>query len=281
MTTEIKDQVREFYDQVGWQEISDGLYQNARYEDLRPVSQEYIHRCHMRVLRHLPPAGKFLLDAGSGPIQYPEYLEYSRGYERRVCADISAVALNEARSRIGDHGLFVVADLANLPFKEGAFDGVVTLHAIHHLPENEHVQAFDGLYRTMSPGANAVVVNGWDESTFSRLTDPLIAVARRFRGKPTNKKKKAGKKAAGGKQKGTYVQKHDADWFKKEIGSRYDLKIYVWRSINVRFMRNFISGRLGGRTLLKFVYWLEERFPHFMGERGAYPMIVINRPADD
>jgi hypothetical protein len=67
--TEIKRQVREFYDQVGWQEASDGFYQNASYEDLRPVAQEYIHNCHLRVLRHLNPTGRFLLDAGSGPIQ--------------------------------------------------------------------------------------------------------------------------------------------------------------------------------------------------------------------
>ena len=39
MTTEIeiKQQVKDFYDQVGWQEVSEGVYQNARYEDLRPV----------------------------------------------------------------------------------------------------------------------------------------------------------------------------------------------------------------------------------------------------
>ena len=34
---EIKRQVRDFYDSVGWKEIAEGLYQNARYEDLRPV----------------------------------------------------------------------------------------------------------------------------------------------------------------------------------------------------------------------------------------------------
>jgi ubiquinone/menaquinone biosynthesis C-methylase UbiE len=277
MTTEIKDQVREFYDQVGWQEISDGLYQNARYEDLRPVSQEYIHRCHLRVSRHISPTGRYLLDAGSGPIQYPEYLEYSKGYDRRVCMDISAVALNEARERIGDHGLFVVADIANLPFKEGAFDGVVTLHTIHHLPESEHKRAFDGIHRTMVSGSSAVIVNGWDESTFSQLTDPLIALARRMRGQSLNKKKSA-IKTSQGKQKGTYVQKHNSDWFKREIGSGYQMKIYVWRSLNVRFMRNFIKNRLGGRTILRFVYWFEERFPHFAGEHGAYPLIVVQKP---
>src|SRR4030043_759918 len=112
--TEIKRQVRELYDQVGWQQASDGFYQNATYEDLRAVTHDYIHKCHLRVLRHLNPSGRFLLDAGSGPIQFPEYLEYSKGYQYRICADISWVALQEARKRIGLHGCYVVSDIANL-----------------------------------------------------------------------------------------------------------------------------------------------------------------------
>ena len=121
-----KQQVREFYDQIGWSQVGDGLYQNARYEDLRPVSRDYIHNCHLRVNRHLAPTGDFLLDAGSGPVQWPEYLGYSEGYRFRVCADISITALKEARKRLGDKGLVVVADIANLPFKPETFDGVVT-----------------------------------------------------------------------------------------------------------------------------------------------------------
>ena len=68
----VKQQEREFYDSIGWQQIGDGVYQNARYEDLRPVVREYVHRCHMRVNQHLPSQGTYLLDGGSGPIQYPE-----------------------------------------------------------------------------------------------------------------------------------------------------------------------------------------------------------------
>ena len=78
-----KQQVREFYDQIGWSQVGDGLYQNARYEDLRPVSREYIEKCHMRVKRHLAPHGDLLLDAGSGPVQWPAYLKYSEGYRYR------------------------------------------------------------------------------------------------------------------------------------------------------------------------------------------------------
>ena len=131
---EIKEQVRQFYDQVGWKTVSDGVYQNARYEDLREVSRNYIHKCHLRVNRHLKPSGRYLLDAGSGPVQYPEYLTYSKNYEKRVCVDISILALKEARKRIGDKGLYVVADVAHMPFKDEVFDGAVSLHTFHHLP---------------------------------------------------------------------------------------------------------------------------------------------------
>src|SRR5512140_3054085 len=99
-----KQQVREFYDRIGWSQAGDGLYQNARYEDLRLVSREYIHCCHMRVSRHLATSGRFLLDAGSGPVQWPDYLEYSKGYDYRVCADISISALKEARGRLKELG---------------------------------------------------------------------------------------------------------------------------------------------------------------------------------
>ena len=81
------NEVRRFYDSIGWQEESEGFYQNARYEDLRPVSAEYIDRCHLRVNRFIRKEGRFMLDAGSGPVQYPQYLTYSEGYDYRVCAD--------------------------------------------------------------------------------------------------------------------------------------------------------------------------------------------------
>ena len=102
MAENTKQQVREFYDQIGWSQVGEGLYQNARYEDLRPVTRDYIHCCHLRVNRYIAPHGDLLLDAGSGPVQWPEYLTYSEGYRFRVCLDISIIALKEARMRLGN-----------------------------------------------------------------------------------------------------------------------------------------------------------------------------------
>lgn len=285
---EIKQRVREFYDSVGWREIGEGVYQNARYEDLRPVVREYIHRCHMRVGRHLPSKGQLLLDGGSGPIQYPEYLEYSRGFDYRVCLDISIRALVEARSKIGDHGLFVVGDISHLPFKEGAFEGVVSLHTVHHLPPEDHRAGFQEFYRVLAPGGRAVVVHSWkSHSLFRRLTDwpvklafKLIGLYRRVRGLEASPRRLPGMDETAEAhslldEPGSFTFSHDYRWVKNKLSQLPDLEIRVWRSVSTNFMRAFIHRRLFGRSLLRLVYWCEERAPHFFGRFGQYPMILF------
>ncbi|GAB4525704.1 MAG: hypothetical protein Fur0018_10510 [Anaerolineales bacterium] len=283
-----KSQVRAFYDQVGWKEVSEGVYQNAKYEDLRPVSREYIERCHLRVKRHLPPHGKYLLDAGSGPIQYPAYLTYSEGYRYRVCADISIVALQEARKRIGEHGLFVVADVANLPFKADAFEGVVSLHTIHHLSREEHPRAYGELYRVLKPGGSAVAVNGWGWARLSHglnlpirvqktLRRGLRALARRLKGRTSHQGK--GRAVAQAELKVAYADKYDYRWLLQHVGGLFPLEIRVWRSVNTSALRFYAHVWLGGRWLLRALFWLEERFPHFFGKHGAYPLVIFKKEA--
>lgn len=284
---EIKQQVREFYNQVGWQAAGPGLYQNARYEDLRPVSREYIHRCHLRVNRHLALVGEYLLDAGSGPVQYPEYLTYSQGYRYRVCADISIVALQEARARLGQHGLFVVADVANLPFKTESFDGLVSLHTFHHLPLGEQKKAYREIIRLLVPGRSAVVVNGWTDSVLMRRTRWLVRamervgrIAARLRRRPPVSTAAQGQAEAAPKKDaptGTFVEKLDAAWLRREIKGA-ELEIRVWRAVNVNFLRAVIHTALAGKAWLRLLYWLEERFPHYFGEQGQYPLIILRKP---
>jgi SAM-dependent methyltransferase len=281
---DVKQHVREFYNQVGWQEVSEGVYQNARYEDLRPVAREYIERCHQRVARQIKPEGQYLLDAGSGPIQYPAYLEYSQGYRYRVCADLSSVALQEARKRIGGSGLFVVADIANLPFAQGVFEGVVSLHTIHHLPADEHGRAYLELYRVLAPASTAVVVNGWDCPPLAALADGLIGLVRRLKGGKLQVESSAQNlqpATYNSKPNGTYVRKHNAAWLKREVSSQLPpgsrVEIGVWRSVNVHFLRTFVHDKLAGRLWLRLLFWLEERFPRFCGENGQYPLIAIRK----
>jgi SAM-dependent methyltransferase len=286
---DIKKQVRRFYDQVGWQTDDEGTYQNARYEDLRPVSQEYIHRCHMRVARYLKPSGRFLLDAGSGPVQYSEYLIYAQGYTFRVCADLSIVALQEARKRLGERSLYVVADVAHLPFKPDVFAGVMSLHTLHHLPAGEQALAYKDLYRVLAQGSNAVIVNGWTESRWmdglswlvrgvdrlGRLKGHFFSAKTDARPEPVERK---GKNRTKPKPTGTFVQKLDAAWLDQTLRGRILYEVRCWRSVSVSFLRAVIQPGLGGRLWLRILYGLEEWFPHWFGVNGQYPLVILKKP---
>jgi ubiquinone/menaquinone biosynthesis C-methylase UbiE len=288
---EIKAQVRQFYDDIGWKQIGEGLYQNARFEDLRPVARQYIHKCHLRVADHLLPQGRFLLDAGSGPIQYPEYLEYSRGYQRRVCLDISHRALVEARDRIQEHGLFVVGDVAHLPFADGSFDSMVSMHTIHHLPPADHPAAFKELYRTLRPGGKAVVVNSWGEySALMRWTWPLVKLSngliklyRKWKNRGEAWQLPAMDQDSDEAQRlvrsgGSYVHHHRYVELKAMLADFPASEIRVWRTLSTVAMRALIHRRLFGLYLLKILFWLEQRAPRLMGRLGQYAMILFEKP---
>jgi SAM-dependent methyltransferase len=279
---DVTRQVQEFYDRVGWRVEKDGSYQNARYEDLRPVAAEYIHRCHLRVNRFLKRKGRFLLDAGSGPIQYPEYLTYSQGYKFRVCLDISHVALKEARKRIGSIGLFVVADVSDLPFKADAFDGIVSLHTLHHLPLEDQLRAYLDMHRVLVPGSSMVVVNGWTDSPLMRRVSWLIGLAERVKNRLDNPRKELvleekPDETRPPEPKGTFVAKQNAAWLHKALNGKMNYEIRSWRSVSVRFLRALVHGKLAGKLWLRLLFLLEDRFPHWFGEKGQYPLVVVNK----
>jgi SAM-dependent methyltransferase len=275
MTENTVQQVREFYDQIGWSQVGDGLYQNARYEDLRPVAQKYIHKCHLRVNRHLDPQGRFFLDAGSGPVQWKEYLTYSEHYAYRVCGDLSITALREARQRLSDKGLYVVMDIARLPFKADAFDGLVSMHTIHHLPAQDHKKAYAGLVRVLKPGRRAVVVNGWSNPPLMRAADRLANLFKRPARNDSSKSAPAQAKVE--EPTGTFVHKSNAGWLREQLKDVTPIEIFCWRSVSTKFTRTYIREKAGGRLILRLIYWLEEMFPRFFGENGQYPIVVVKK----
>ncbi|MDF1499267.1 MAG: class I SAM-dependent methyltransferase [Anaerolineales bacterium] len=289
--SEIKREVQEFYDQYGWKQIGEGLYQNSRYEDLRPVSEEYVQRCRERVKRYLPERGRLILDGGSGPIQYGEYEEYSRGFAHRVCLDISRLALMEARKRIGDHGLFVVGDLANLPFKPEAFDAAVSMHVIYHLPMEDQESAFREFFRVLSPGGEAVVIYSWGEHSklmcLARLPIKMGGwLLRQYSQLRFGKDRplKMGDKEIDNETRelltrpGLYSFKHDYNWLQERVGDLPRFEVRAWRTVSSAFLRALVHRQFFGRYWLRLLYRLEERFPRFLGRWGQYPMVLFEKP---
>ncbi|MGD9591747.1 MAG: class I SAM-dependent methyltransferase [Candidatus Berkiella sp.] len=263
-----KSQVKKFYDEFGWQE-NNGVFQDAKdSEDLRAVSQEYIQRCHLRLNQFLPPQGQYLLDVASGPVQYPAYLNYSKNFDYRICADISILALKEAQKKLGDKGIYLLCDVTNLPIHSDMIDATISLHTLYHVPANEQSKAFQEIHRVLKPGGSSVIVYSWGSKSLLMnilmLPQKLLSLAKR-------------KLLKAPKGQTLYFHAHTYDWFCENIAKKYHTQLYSWRSVNVPFLKWFIHPLLGGRFILKFFYWLEDKAPRLMGKVGAYPLFVSKK----
>jgi SAM-dependent methyltransferase len=75
-------------------------------------------------------------------------------------ADLSAGMVEEALPRVRalDHGWTIggeVADIAALPFSDGAFDAVIAMHMLYHVPDQQ--KAIAEALRVLKPGGRLVV----------------------------------------------------------------------------------------------------------------------------
>ncbi|MFP5264728.1 MAG: class I SAM-dependent methyltransferase [Blastocatellia bacterium] len=269
-----KQNVQSFYDEVGWRKRGGGDFIDAqRYEDLRPVSKEYVEGCRMRVNNYLKPRGRFILDVASGPIQFPEYLSYSSNFDTRICVDLSVAALREAQRKLGDKGVYLLADITNLPIKDDAVDAAISLHTIYHVPKDEQSKAFHEIHRVLAPGSSAVVVYSWGPR--SPLMNMLLFPIPIIRATRAAAKRLANLKGKDFKPK-LYAHMHDYRWFAEQKWG-FDFDIVAWRSLSHHFSKVYVHRWLFGRQILKLFFWLEKSFPNAIGRIGQYPLLVLKK----
>jgi SAM-dependent methyltransferase len=257
----IEDEVRNFYEHEGWQHEGadrEDVYADARlWEDLRPCAEGYVSACRRKVLEFLPRGGERILDAGSGPIQYPEYLEYSAGFATRVCVDLSQRALDEARNKLGDRGDYVRASLLELPFPAGHFDAAVSLHTIYHIDRDRQETAVRELIRVVKPGASAVVVYA--------NPDRLAARVKRFAGRSRD--------PGSGP---IYFFAHPLSWWKR-FSDEAAVEIAPWRTLNANESRRLIPDNRLGAGIFRAVLAFEGTVPSLATWAGCYPVIILTR----
>ena len=120
--------VHKFYNSIGWKK-KNKYFKDARIsEDLRFHSREYVSKCRKRILRYIPDKGVNMLDFASGPIQYTEYLTYSKNFNYRHCVDFSKDAIEFAKLKLGHNGRFYCKDFFDVNFKENYFLSLLIDH---------------------------------------------------------------------------------------------------------------------------------------------------------
>jgi SAM-dependent methyltransferase len=280
-----KQNLRSFYDELGWLKDSDGEFKDASlHEDLRAVAADYIRKCHQRVNRFLAPKGRYLLDVASGPVQYSQYIEYSRGYQRRICVDISFRALAEARKKLAGRGLYILGDITNLPLIDCCMDGFVSLHTIYHVPADEQRAAFLELYRVLRSGRSGVVVYQQRNGPLNRLLMGPVRLLRNLKhavmqsgtGATAKVNQSRIPSSSLSRPAAPYCHFHPRSWFTSQ-GFGFRIEFRVWRTLGVPAIRLWIQPRLCGRLLLRILHFLEEMLPFAFGRIGEYWLLVIRR----
>lgn len=281
-----KRDVENFYDNVGWKLFDDEHFVDAeKFEDLRPVAFEYFTECNNRVKKYIQQKGKFILDAGSGPIQYDGYLVYSEDYDYRICVDLSFESLKEAKKKLGSKGIYILGDITNLPLKDNVLDSAIALNAIYHIPMDEQSKALNEINRALKPGKTAAIVYTWGDkySLFMNLALIYIKIWMAFQKigrilkKILIKIKLISEKSREGEDPVLYFHAFPYGYF-KNTNWNFKLDIFVWRSISVPFSKIYIHPWLCGKRLLKCIYNWEDKHPKTAGKYGQYPLFVMTKP---
>jgi ubiquinone/menaquinone biosynthesis C-methylase UbiE len=288
-----KQIVKDFYETYGWRRDHANTYNDsALFVDNREVLQAYARRTHERVKALLKAEGHFFLDAGCGAIPHVGYLEYSAGFHRRVCVDVSHAALVEARAKLGVRGLYVQADLTNLPLKSGVCSVVFSAHVLYHIPPDEQELAVRELYRMLEPDGTCVIiyassqsplahaVAGWSRFTPRRMLRKVARVVSRHLGLPQLASSSRSKGMSGTTEPSRpplFFHAHELDWFKQVAPPEWDVDIRSLALADYEFTRAVVPNNLIGRLMLAAISVAERLFPHITAKLGGYPMIVIRR----
>lgn len=263
-------QTRSFYEKEGWKRADDGAFGDTRaFVDTRDVPLAFSRKCIRRLGTHFQRGGQYLLDAGSGPIAHEEYLEWGAHFERRVCIDLSAGALQVARSKLGERGVYLQADLTSLPIQTGSVDAVTCNHVIYQIPADQQAGVFRELWRVLKPGGVAVIVYWWRDTP---LQWRLERLARMFVGR--NEPDQGDNPSAVVSTPSHFPQ--SLEWFEaQDWPFRYEIEPF--RVIGNPFMRSYVSDGWAGKLFLEGVYALQQIAPSYCGRYGQMPAIVLQK----
>ncbi len=259
-----EERVSKFYNTKGW-EVDGGITEDAkRFEDLRECADEYVRKCRLRVLPHIPNEGVNILDMASGPIQYEEYLEFSKHFEKRYCVDLSSDALEQAKKKIGDHGVFLHGSFFDISIEENFFDCSLSIHTIYHMDKDKQEEAVRKLIYITKPGKPIIIV----------YSNPYTLVGIPYR--VLRKFKHALKKLLKTESESPvlYFHPHPINWWNRFTDTA-SLKILPWRSFSSDIQKSLIPDNSFGKNIFRKLFKLENKFPNFFVKHFQYPMIIL------
>jgi len=163
-----------------------------------------------------------------GPVQHPEYLEYSRNFEKRYCVDLSKQAFAEAKRRLGDQDIYLHGSVFDLELDDDFFDCSISLHTIYHSATDAQEEAVRKLVKVARQGMPIIIVYSNRRAFFSR--------ARILLGKIKQQIQRVGGKSSEHIQQGLYFFAHPLSWGRR-FDDVADIHMFPWRSFDSKLQK--------------------------------------------
>ena len=247
--------VSKFYNKKGWNYYGDITLDSRLFEDNRKAAKNYVRRCRLKILKHVPKKGKNFLDFASGPIQYKEYLKYSKNFKYRHCVDFSKNALINAKKKLKGKGKYYLGDFMKLNFPPNFFDCSLSMHTIYHMDKKVQEKAIRKMIKITKPNKPIIIIYSNPSPLIKKIYSIFI------------KKRK---------KKILYFYCFPISWWKR-FENECNIEFYCWRSFSSQHQKILFPNNVIGEYLLKVFYFLENKLQTFFSRYFQYPMIIFKK----
>lgn len=258
--------IKDFYkSEKGWKVHEDGITEDTKlFVDLRAVAQDYNTKARLRLLNYLPEQGKYILDAGSGPIPHPEYLEYSRNFTKRYCADVSQDALEIAKEKIGNHGEYLNRSILDIDLPNDFFDAVISLHVLYHIDKNLQEKAVRNLLRMAKKDQPVIIVYRNPKSIFDLfgVIDFLKTIVKKI--------------INWNKEHELYYFAHELNWWKR-FENVAEVEMYPCSTLDKKTQELLIPNNKIGKLFIHKLFNWENNYQSLFTAIGIYTIVVLTK----
>jgi ubiquinone/menaquinone biosynthesis C-methylase UbiE len=244
-----------FYKKIGWKNKNRLTLDSRLFEDNRKYSANYVSNCRKRIQKYIPKKGNHFLDFASGPLQYPEYIKYSKNFKLRHCVDFSNEALKQAKNKIGVKGKYYCGDFFKMNFKQNYFDCILSMHTIYHINKNKQAKAVKKLIKLAKKNKPIIIVYSNPNTLISKLRSIF----------PLKKKKSI-----------LYFYCHQNNWW-YQFSKLANVQILPWRSFSAQHQQILFPNNLIGSWFLKILFLFENHFHNFFSKNFQYTMIILKK----
>jgi len=257
------EQVRSFYDNVGWQRGETGAFDKTLWEDSRAVSSRYQSRCRTRLLDLVARSKSgVLVDAGCGSVQHPEYLDIYREFERVVLADISHVGLRAAAD-VGN-AVKVVCSAHELPLGSNSADAYLAVNMINHVPPSMQAKVVHEALRVIKPTGLATFVSFNPDRTRLLPSVNICQTGTKQKGSPSSSSKRTA----------LYWSAPSIGWW-AQFSQVADIRVAPHRLLFVTDAQRLVPDSVLGELILRAISGFEIAFPRAAARHGAYYKVTL------